>query len=87
MQARCLTRRVTRIVGRVAYNTNKEAVDFLRTQGKDLYPQYGDIWEKERNSEVVMVTQYDYPDRTFEQRAIRPSPIFQKWHGQTICLY
>lgn len=58
-----------------AYDANKAAVEFLRAQGKELYPNYGDIWEKERNSEVVMVNQYSYPDKTFNQASIRPNPF------------
>ena len=56
-----------------AYEANKEAVEFLRSQGKGLYQgKFEDIWYDERNCEVVMVNQFYYPDHTFNQNLIRP---------------
>lgn len=56
-----------------AYDTNKEALEFLRSQGKGLYQgKFEDIWYDERNCEVVMVNQFYYPDHTFNQNVIRP---------------
>ena len=56
-----------------AYETNKEALEFLRSQGKGLYQgKFEDIWYDERNCEVVMVNQFYYPDHTFNQNLIRP---------------
>lgn len=65
-----------------AYKANKDAVDFLRSVGKDLYqvdsdPQknFADIWYDEQNCEVVMVNQYYYPDHSLTQRDIRPEAL------------
>lgn len=59
-----------------AYKANKDAVDFLKSVGKDLYQgKFEDIWYEERNCEVIMVNQYYYPDHTFSQNYIRPEAI------------
>lgn len=58
-----------------AYKTNKDALDFLRSQGKGLYPDYADIWYDERNEEVIMVNQFYMPDHKFSQNQIRPIQI------------
>lgn len=56
-----------------AYEANKMAVEFLRSQGKELYQgKYEDIWYEERNCEVVMVNQFYYPEHTYNQNSIRP---------------
>ncbi len=55
-----------------AYKANKEAVDYLRNQGKGLYPNYADIWYNERNEEVIMVNQFFAPDHKYNQNGIRP---------------
>jgi hypothetical protein len=58
-----------------AYDANKAAVDYLKAQGKGLYPSYRQIWKQERNNEVIMVNQFYYPDHTFFQGIIRPEPL------------
>lgn len=54
-----------------AYKANKDAVEFLRAQGKGLYPDFGNIWYNERNQEVVMVNQFFAPDHKYGQNSIR----------------
>lgn len=54
-----------------AYNANLQAVEYLRAQGKELYPEYGNIWYNERNEEVVMVNQFFAPDHKYGQNSIR----------------
>jgi hypothetical protein len=58
-----------------AYTANKEATDFLKSQGKGLYPDFSNIWYEEQNEEVIMVNQFYYPDHAFFQGPIRPLPI------------
>ena len=59
-----------------AYQANKEAVDFLLSAGKGLYNgKFEDIWYNERNSEVVMVNQFYFPDHRLDQKNIRPQPL------------
>jgi hypothetical protein len=61
-----------------AYKANKDAVDFLQSVGKGLYQgKFEDIWydEGKHNSEVVMATQFIYPDHKFDQKSIRPQPL------------
>jgi starch-binding outer membrane protein, SusD/RagB family len=59
-----------------AYQANKDAVDFLRSVGKDLYMgSFEDIWYDERNIEVVMVNQFYNPDHRLDQKNIRPQPL------------
>lgn len=58
---------------KVAYEANKAAVEFLRSQGKELYQgKFEDIWYNERNCEVIMVNQFEYPDHAYNQNLIRP---------------
>ncbi len=59
-----------------AYQANKDAVDFLKAQGKGLYQgKFEDIWYDEQNCEVVMVNQFYYPDHALDQKNIRPQPL------------
>lgn len=59
-----------------AYTANKEAVEFLKGIGKGLYEgDFGEIWFDEQNKEVIMVTQFYYPDHAFNQSSIRPEPF------------
>ncbi len=59
-----------------AYDANKSAVDFLKSQGKGLYEgEFANIWYDERNCEVIMVNQFFYSDHTFGQTSIRPEPL------------
>ena len=58
-----------------AYQANSDALAFLNSAGKGLYPKFNDIWKDERNEEVIMVNQYWYPDHTFNQSCTRPEPI------------
>lgn len=60
-----------------AYTANKEALAFARNQGKDLYPDFKELWYKERNQEVIMVNQFYYPDHLYSNADIRPEPITQ----------
>lgn len=60
----------------LAYQANKEAVDFLKGVGKGLFTgKFEDIWYNERNNEVIMVNQYYYPDHRLDQKNIRPEPL------------
>lgn len=58
-----------------AYEANKAAVEFLKSVGKGLYPDFTRIWKDEQNEEVVMVNQYYYPDHKTSQNAVRPEPL------------
>lgn len=63
-----------------AYKANKDAVDFLKAQGKGLYQgKFEDIWYDEQNCEVIMVNQYYYPDHALDQKNIRPEPVTRDW--------
>lgn len=55
-----------------AYKANKEAVDYLVSQGKGLYADFGDIWAVDKNSEVIMSRRFSAPDAKFSQAGIRP---------------
>ncbi|SDE10641.1 RagB/SusD family nutrient uptake outer membrane protein [Niabella drilacis] len=55
-----------------AYNATKAAVDYGISQGHGLYPNYRDIWYKERNQEVIMVNQYFYPNHPTDFGFIQP---------------
>lgn len=55
-----------------AYDANKAAIDYLKSQGKELYPDYANIWYDERNIEVIMVNQFFAPDHKYYQNGIRP---------------
>ncbi|MCG8310135.1 MAG: RagB/SusD family nutrient uptake outer membrane protein [Cytophagales bacterium] len=55
-----------------AYNANKSALQFLSSQGKELYPDYDNIWYDEGNSECIMVHQYYYPDHVHNENFVRP---------------
>ena len=58
-----------------AYTTNKAAVDFLKSVGKGLFPDYKQIWKKEQNEEVIMVNPFYYSDHTYNTNLFRPEPI------------
>lgn len=58
-----------------AYQANFAAVEFLKGQGKGLYPNFKQLWDNERNEEVIMVNQFYYPDHAYSNAAIRPEPI------------
>lgn len=58
-----------------AYKANDDAVKYLKTQGKGLYPDYGELWYDERNEEVVMVNQFFYPDHAYNPNGVRPEII------------
>lgn len=55
-----------------AYNANKDAVDYLISQGKGLYADYGNIWTVDGNSEIIMSRRYSAPDAKYTQNVIRP---------------
>lgn len=58
-----------------AYQANKDAVDFLKSVGKGLYPDYTQLWNDEQNEEVIMVNQFYYPDHVVDQKDPRPEPL------------
>ncbi|MBC9930588.1 RagB/SusD family nutrient uptake outer membrane protein [Chitinophaga qingshengii] len=58
-----------------AYDANKAAVDFAVTQGHGLFPSYRNIWYQERNPEVIMVNQFQYPNNPTYFNYIRPEPM------------
>ncbi|PSL44692.1 putative outer membrane starch-binding protein [Chitinophaga niastensis] len=58
-----------------AYDANKAAVDFAVSQGCALSPSYLNIWYKERNNEVIMVNQFQYPNHPNNFNSIRPEPL------------
>jgi hypothetical protein len=58
-----------------AYDANLTAVNYLNSQGKGLYPVFGQIWNQPKNSEMIMVNQYVYPEHTFFQGPIRIEPF------------
>lgn len=71
-----------------AYDANKEAVDFLQSMGKGLYEgDFADIWYEEQNKEVIMVTQYYYPDHAFNQASIRPEPLTKDVANHNLAIY
>lgn len=43
-----------------AYDANKEAKDYLVSQGFGLYPSYGGLWFNEMNKEVIFVKRYQF---------------------------
>lgn len=57
-----------------AYNANKEAIDFLNSMGKGLYPDYKELWHDEMNKEVIMVKRHQYPGYAngYSQACMRP---------------
>lgn len=55
-----------------AYDANKQAIDYLRQQGKGLYDDYSKIWDDELNREVIMVRRYAFPAASYFQGALRP---------------
>lgn len=58
-----------------AYQANIDAITLLKKMGKDLYPDYTQLWNDEQNKEVIMVNQYFYPGHSVDQAAIRPEPL------------
>jgi len=58
-----------------AYTATKSAKDFLASQGKGLYPDYGGIWYNKANSEVIIVNQFYAPDHYKSDAPIRPEGI------------
>lgn len=58
-----------------AYEANKAAVDFLKSEGYGLYPDYRNLWYDERNEEVIMVNQYFFPGHAINFNVIRPGPF------------
>lgn len=58
-----------------AYNANKAALDFARSQGHDLHPVFSKIWVQERNKEIIMVNQFQYPNHPNNFNGVRPEPL------------
>ncbi|MGN7722051.1 RagB/SusD family nutrient uptake outer membrane protein [Chitinophaga sp. 22620] len=58
-----------------AYDANKAAVDFALAQGHALHPAFNKIWVQERNKEVIMVNQFQYPNHANNFNGIRPEPL------------
>lgn len=65
-----------------AYNANKAAVDYLISQGKGLYPDYGNIWTVDGNSEIIMSRRFSAPDAKYTQNGIRPIIYSKDMSGQ-----
>nr|WP_294869938.1 RagB/SusD family nutrient uptake outer membrane protein [uncultured Pedobacter sp.] len=58
-----------------AYDACKQAVDYAKSQGHDLNPDFRTIWSQERNKEVIMVNQFQYPAHANNFNGIRPEPL------------
>lgn len=59
-----------------AYKANKDAVEYLKGIGKDMYQgKFEDIWYDEQNCEAIMFNQFYYSDHVFNQSGIRPEPF------------
>ncbi|WP_346318014.1 RagB/SusD family nutrient uptake outer membrane protein [Chitinophaga sp. YIM B06452] len=58
-----------------AYDANKAAVDFAVAQGHALHPAFNKIWVQERNKEIIMVNQFQYPNHSNNFNGIRPEPL------------
>ncbi|AOW11411.1 RagB/SusD family nutrient uptake outer membrane protein [Flavobacterium gilvum] len=58
-----------------AYTATKTAVDICVAAGKGLRPKFADIWNVERNQEVIMVNQFYNSDHTFNNNSVRPGCI------------
>ncbi len=58
-----------------AYDANKAAVDYAVAQGHGLHPIFSKIWVQERNKEVIMVNQFQYPNHPNNFNGIRPEPL------------
>lgn len=58
-----------------AYQANMDAITFLKKMGKDMYPDFKQLWYDEQNEEVIMVNQFFYPGHSFDQKDIRPAPF------------
>lgn len=58
-----------------AYSATKTAVEICLAAGKNLNPVFADIWNTERNEEVIMVNQFYNPDHSYFNGGVRPQPI------------
>lgn len=58
-----------------AYDACKAAVDYAKSQGHALHPNFRNIWYQERNKEVIMVNQFFYPSHPNNFNGIRPEPL------------
>lgn len=66
-----------------AYTANKEAVDFLETNGSGLHSDFGRIFFDEDNPEVILSTKYLNPGRTHNNDACsRPLDFAQNCTGR-----
>ncbi len=65
-----------------AYSATKAAKDFLENNGKGLYSSFKDIWNAERNKEVIMLNQFYKPDHYADQAPIRPMFITKDAWGR-----
>ena len=58
-----------------AYTASKAAVDYAVSVGHALHPVFNKIWVQERNKEVIMVNQFQYPNHAMNFNGIRPEPL------------
>lgn len=58
-----------------AYAANKAAVDYAVAQGHALHPVFNKIWVQEKNKEIIMVNQFQYPNHSNNFNGIRPEPL------------
>ncbi|RPD39940.1 RagB/SusD family nutrient uptake outer membrane protein [Chitinophaga barathri] len=58
-----------------AYTATKAAMDEAVTLGHALHPVFNKIWVQERNKEIIMVNQFQYPNHSNNFNGIRPEPL------------
>lgn len=69
-------------IWKIAYEKNKDAYEYLLTQGCELQKDYGDLFLSEMNKEVVFAVRYVNPGRTHNRdAAVRPIKFSQNSTG------
>lgn len=58
-----------------AYTATKAAMDEAVASGHALHPEFRKIWSQERNKEIIMVNQFQYPNHSNNFNGIRPEPL------------
>ena len=58
-----------------AYAANKAAMEEALASGHALHPAFNKIWVQERNKEIIMVNQFQYPNHSNNFNGIRPEPL------------
>lgn len=67
---------------KTAYDHNKATLEYLIGQGHALYEDYGDLFLKEMNQEVIFAIRYENPTRTHNRdAAVRPIKFSQNATG------